>query len=351
MMKFNDLDPRSARENVNLAQIWEPWIEAEDLRRHSYLGTMGYQRRNDTEYLYRKIGKVAKSLGARGPETEAILLGFKDGRERNARRLASLGQEMDREAAILRGLGAGRVPQVAARILREIRISGRDASLRVVGTNALYAYEVLAGVVFEEGATATGDIDLLQDDRKKLKLITDEREAVGLAHIIHERVDRTFAKRGPRDFRLTNDDGYMVELIRPQPRPSHRRMRGQDPIHEDDLYGAPIEGLQWLVHVPSVEALAVDERGYPVPMTCPDPRVWVAHKLWLADRENRSAIKKHRDRGQAEVMIRLLGARLQQFAFDARFMDSVPQALRPGLIRALEEADAPGAPTGNRPAW
>jgi hypothetical protein len=65
--------------------------------------------------------KVGKSLGARGPETEAILSGFKEGRERNARRLGSLGQEMDREAAILRGLGAWRVPQVAARILREIR--------------------------------------------------------------------------------------------------------------------------------------------------------------------------------------------------------------------------------------
>lgn len=121
--------------------------------------------------------KVGKILGARG-QTEAILLGFKEGRERNARRPGSLGQEMDREAAILRGLGAGRVPQVAARILREIRINGKGAALRVVVTNALYAYEALAGVVFEEGTTATGDSDLLQDDRKKLKLITEQREAV-----------------------------------------------------------------------------------------------------------------------------------------------------------------------------
>ncbi len=36
-MLFNELDHRVARERINLSQVWQAWIEAEDLRRHSFL--------------------------------------------------------------------------------------------------------------------------------------------------------------------------------------------------------------------------------------------------------------------------------------------------------------------------
>ena len=36
-MLFNELDQRVARERINLSQVWQAWIEAEDLRRHSFL--------------------------------------------------------------------------------------------------------------------------------------------------------------------------------------------------------------------------------------------------------------------------------------------------------------------------
>lgn len=103
--------------------------------------------------------------------------------------------ELDRQAAILRGLGAGRLPRVAAQVLRELRIHGKGTALRVVGTNAIYAYEALAGVMFEVGATATGDIDLLLDDRQRMRLITDEREVIGIKRLIQERVDKSFQPR------------------------------------------------------------------------------------------------------------------------------------------------------------
>lgn len=92
--------------------------------------------------------------------------------------------------------------------------------MRVIGTNALYAYEALAGVVFDEGATATRDINLLQDDRRRLRLLTDDRVFTGLDRLIQGRVDSSFQPRTNRDFRLTNKDGYMVELIRPEHRPA-----------------------------------------------------------------------------------------------------------------------------------
>ena len=136
-MLFNELDNRTARERINLSQVWQAWIEAEDLRRHSFLGTMAFEQRDGTDYLYRRIGPVGKSLGPRSSGTEQLLERFKASREQNKTRLQTLSENLNTQAAILRSLGAGRMPIVPARILRELRIHGKQTGLRVIGTNAL----------------------------------------------------------------------------------------------------------------------------------------------------------------------------------------------------------------------
>lgn len=77
---------------------------------------------------------------------------------------------MNTQAAILRGLRHTRLPETAARVLREMRIHRRNHSARVVGTNALYAYKALAGVLFEEGLTPTVD----PSDRSPVDLLLSE---------------------------------------------------------------------------------------------------------------------------------------------------------------------------------
>ena len=89
-MFFNELDNRTARERINLSQVWQAWIEAEDLRRHSFLGTMTFEQRDKTDYLYRRIGPVGKSLGPRSSDTEQLLKRFKASREQNKTRLHTL---------------------------------------------------------------------------------------------------------------------------------------------------------------------------------------------------------------------------------------------------------------------
>ena len=60
--------------------------------------------------------------------------------------------------------------------------------------------------------------------------------------------------RGPRDFRAFNADGFFVDLIRPE----DDLMRTRDPRatlgdRQDDLPGAPLAGLQWLISAPRFE--------------------------------------------------------------------------------------------------
>ena len=47
--------------------------------------------------------------------------------------------------------------------------------LLVVDTNALFAYEALAGKQIASGLTANGDIDLLLDPRRRISFVTGEK--------------------------------------------------------------------------------------------------------------------------------------------------------------------------------
>lgn len=344
MTQYNDLDARTNRERVDMTQLWNAWIEADDLRRHSFRGSIGWEARNGRDYLYSRKRGVVKSLGPRSPDTEQTHAAFHQGREANKARLSSLSVEIDRQAAVLRSLNAGRLPIMAARTLRALRTHDKTATIRVIGTNALYAYEALAGVVFNSESTAPGDVDILVDDRNRLRLLTEADEQIGLTRLVQQEVDKTFQSRGTMDFRLTNDKGYMIEFVRPEPTPAYRSMPGADPLETGDIRPAPIAGLQWLINSPVVEVIVLDERGFAAPMRCPDPRYWAVHKLWLSRRSDRDAQKKIRDQQQADVILRLIAERLPQFPFDAGFRNMLPKELA-GMLD-------PGASLGPiKPSW
>lgn len=326
MMEFNDLDARVVRERIDMAQLWNAWSEADQLRRHSFLGSMNWETRNGRQYLYSRKGKVSKSLGPRSDATETVFAAFAEGKRDNADRLKALKGEMERQAGVLRALDAGRLPVTAARTLRALRDHSKRTNIRVVGTNALYAYEALAGVAFGSSSTATGDIDYLVDDRNRLKLVADDGDPTGLTRLIQAKVDRTFQPRRAGDFRLTNRHGYMIEFVRPQPNPAWRKRPGADPIEEGDV--APIAGRQWLVNAPAVDATVLDARGFPAAMRCPDPRFWVLHKAWLSEREGRSLERRGRDRSQAVLVTRLLREKLPHLPFNEAFLAKVPRELR-----------------------
>lgn len=325
-----------------MAQLWDAWISADDLRRHSFRGYIGWETRSGHEYLYSRKRSVMKSLGRRNAETEHIHRAFHEGRNANKARLISLSAEMERQAAVLRSLNAGRLPVMAARSLRALRTHDKAATIRVIGTNALYAYESLAGVAFNSAATATGDVDILVDDRNRLRLLTDGDEQIGLTRLVQKSVDASFQSRGTMDFRLTSDKGYMIEFIRPEQRPNHRRMPGAEPLETDDIRPAPIIGLQWLVNAPVIEVVVIDARGFPAPMRCPDPRYWAIHKMWLSLREDRDPQKKIRDKQQADVMMSLIAEKLPQFPVDKAFRQGLPKELATHLkLVEVHEATQP----------
>ncbi|MEA1831680.1 nucleotidyltransferase domain-containing protein [Methylobacterium durans] len=328
-MLFNDLNGDQARQTIDTEQVFRAYSSARAEFEGSYAGSIAWKTVRGRAYLYRKRRNAWKSLGPRSPATEAIDHAFRTGRVRAKDRLAGLARRLDEMAPVNRALRLGRAPVMAARIMRALADARLTVSaIEIVGTNALYAYERLAGVQIAGAHLATADVDLLLDARASLKLLAPDIAVTGLAGLL-QRIDKSFVVMGRESFRAVNRDGYMVDLITPSPqnrlRTSERTRIGTD---ASDLNAVEIEGLVWLVNSPKVRAVVLDERGYPFEMVVPDPRAFALHKAWLAEREDREPLKRRRDAAQGRLVAGLVADRLPHLRFDDSALGAIPQALR-----------------------
>lgn len=338
---FTELNNDQRREVVNTRQRFQAWRNAQD-RERGFRGSMVWDETKGHEYLLRSYyddrgRRRQKSLGRRSPDTEQAKLQFEIGRGVAKAARKTLDGAVERQAAINRALGLGRVPLTAARILRNLSQHGLlGHGVRVVGTNALYAYEAACGVHIDAEVTATGDIDLLFDSRVSLRLVAAEDVAVGSLLEILKKADSSF-KQTRRRYRAENDEGYFVDLIKPQLNPPWKKSR-QSIGGADDLEAAEIEGLSWLENTPAFGQTVIDERGYPLTLTSPDPRAFAIHKLWLSERPRRDPLKKARDHAQAMTVAQLVRQHLQHLPFDKNELRMLPLAVVETAIRAFASA-------------
>jgi hypothetical protein len=240
-------------------------------------------------------------------------------------RWKNLRETMDRQAAVNRALGLGRVPLIGARIMRALdRFGMLGAGIRILGTNAIYGYEASSGVRIDPGLTATEDIDLLLDARGGLAFFADPDVSESSLMKVLQRVDASF-ERSRQTFRAVNRDGYLVDLIKPMQNPPWREARDKVGSDPEDLSAVEIEGLDWLQNAPAFEAIAIDERGEPTRIIAADPRVWAAHKLWLSRRADREPLRRQRDAAQAEAVAALVTNYLTHLPFDAEQLRMLPK--------------------------
>lgn len=328
MPDFVELNNDQRREVVNTRQRYQAWRAAAD-REYGFRGSMVWDESGGRRYLLRSFynetgNRRQKSLGPESPETIEMKARFD--RERmfavNVRRNQDL--VIERQAAINRVLGLGRVPTLTARILKLLDKRGLlGKGIRVVGTNALYAYEAACGVLLDPGLTTTEDIDLLLDTRKQLYLLGDpELPDESLLQLLKQ-ADRSFAKTR-QSFRARNDDGYMVDLIRPLPTPPWRTGSGRVG-NTDDLEAAEIEGLAWLENAPSFEQVAIDDKGFPLRIVAADPRVFAVHKHWVSLQQGRDPVKRARDRAQARTTAALVRHYLPHLPFLPEELRMIPK--------------------------
>lgn len=328
-MHFQELNNDQRRELVNSGQRFQALRDAKRAR-NAQRGSLTWVESKGHEYLvrsaYDKAGsRKQTSLGARSPATETMKTDFDATRIAAEDRWKNLRETMDRQAAVNRALGLGRVPLIGARIMRALDGFGMlGAGIRVLGTNAIYGYEASSGVRLDPGLATTEDIDLLFDARGGLTFVGDDDVSESSIMKILRRVDTSF-ERSRQTFRAQNRDGYLVDLIKPMPNPPWRESPDRVGSDPDDLSAVQIEGLDWLQNSPAFEAIAIDEKGEPTRIVAPDPRVWAAHKLWLSRRSDREPLKRHRDAAQAEAVAALVSNYLTHLPFDPDQLRMLPQ--------------------------
>lgn len=341
-MERFEMTGEQRRVYVDMTQLHEAYMDA-FFKSRAYRGGMHWKKAKGKEYLFRSLDRYGygKSLGARSDETEAVYNDFHNRKQMISGRLRKLKERLRSQARFCKAARIARVPRVVTAILRHLeehRLLGRN--IQVVGTHALYAYEARAGIHLDKGLLATQDMDLLWDVRPKLRLWAAEGvDPEGLVDILH-RADRSFELLGKAGFRAANEAGYMVDLIKPEPKSfaakEKRRVGG-----DSDLTAAEIKNLQWLVSAPKFDQIVIGDDGFPARMIVPDPRAFALHKLWVSNRKNRPAVKKKRDRAQALAVCKLTLGYMPEFEFKKEELRMFPKDVVADGVQILEGAELP----------
>jgi hypothetical protein len=327
-MQLSELTAGQRRQLIDAQQAFRAWRTADREFRHSYRGQMYWRKVRGREYLSRKYHNVWEQIGPRSPDTEKIKEDYTAQRTNLRSRLSRLAKRLDDMAPLNKAMGLGRVPGIAARVLRKLDESALlGTHVFVAGTHALYAYEARSGILFSGELTTTTDIDFLWDARQRFTFLMQDINQRGVIGLLKQ-VDETF--RRTATYQAENADPYLVEMIRPLRKDEVLRQEIQMSKAEGDFEPASIEGLQWLLNAPKFEEIAMGEDGRPVLISCVDPRAFALHKLWLSKRETREGIKRRRDELQARA-VAAVATQYMGLKFERRALTGLSQELANGV--------------------
>jgi hypothetical protein len=347
-MKENHFKPSEWSDNqrrvfIDTAQLYEAHLAAFRESR-SYRGGMHWKKSKGREYLFRSKDRYGygKSLGPRNAENEKILADFKNAKSRAQARLASMKAQLKEQARFCKAAMIQRVPRIVGSILRALdqrRLLGKN--VMVIGTNAIYAYEAAVGVFVDRPILSTVDVDLLWDVRAPLHLSAGDEppSEAGLIELLRK-TDRSFERMDARRFRAVNKDGYMVDLLKPEPRPvlkSEPRRMGD----HSDLEAAEIRNLQWLASAPKFSQVVIGDDGYPAAMVCPDPRCFALHKNWMSTQPDRDPLKKQRDRNQSIAVAYLVHRYMPQHKFAPSELRMFPKEVVDAATAEISNLELP----------
>ncbi len=257
----------------------------------------------DAKYLVRTTPAGAEtSLGPRTPENVAIYERFTQRKRESAERVSGLKAALEQHQRLNRALRMGRVDPLVVALLGRLVSTQLSPHFRVVGTQALYAYEATAGVRLDSETLAT---------RKRILFSTQLVKVDSSMLGVLKKVDNTFRIRKSQKYTAVNKDGFEVDIIR-------RERTGDDPHpiklsdDDDDFWVVQARRANVLLDSPGFSAVIVATNGTMARMNTVHPATFVAFKRWMAGQPDREALKRRRDVLQADAVQELLDKHLPQ---------------------------------------
>ncbi len=300
----------------------------------SYKGGMHWKKIKGRQYLFRTRDRYGngKSLGRRGPETEEIIKEFQESKKDLKEQISEIKKRLNVHARFCRAARIQRVPRIVTgivRILDQQNMLGKN--MHVIGTNAMYAYEASAGVLFENQILMLKDKDV----SSRLTLVIDRETEDSDLISIFKKVDRSFEPAGA--FKAVNKNGYVVDLVKPEPKYIFSRAMNIDEKYDERA--AETQNLQWLISSPKFTQIVIGDDGYPALLKVPDPRAFALHKLWLSKQHDRDPLKKQRDIEQAIAVLNLVVQYLPEYTFDDTELRMFPEDVVMAAQEKIKEID------------
>jgi len=328
MLDIVELNENQRRHLIDSRQLWDAFDEALR-RRQSLSGGMSWKTVKDHDYLVKTFNdprsgvKKMTSIGVRSPETEQILVDFQRAKAAAGERYDSLDARLKEQSRLAKAIGIGRVPNISAKILRCLHWAGYlGTNVWVAGTHSLFAYESAAGVVISRDLMVTEDLDLFLEARSIMHLTVNGVPQDRLLDVLRK-ADRSF-DRSQNTYRAVNKNGFFVDLIKAAPTPPWKDE--PDGFGVDDLVASPVINMRWLQHAPKFDSIAIAEDGFPVPLSCTDPRAFALYKLWMGTQDpSRDPVKRRRDVAQANVVAEIVHLYLPQLPFEPKHLRSFPR--------------------------
>lgn len=298
---FTPFSNDSQRVSANLEQIYRAWLDARK-QLDALPVSMYWAAKDNTEYLYVKSSSTdnGTSIGPRSLDTEKQLAEFTLTKEELKARIQSFDAVIQERAALYRRLRLPSLPDRQAEILRKLDIEellGND--LLVVGTNAFVAYELFIGAKLPTGNEETEDFDLAWCRGSKVSLATllgiKPAKTKTLFSVLKS-IDSSYRISPRKPYQAVSSDGYEVELLAAPSTHPLPKNEAFDPM-------ASLIEQEWLLKGTAVSVVVATIRGRAAPLVVPDPRWMALHKLWLADKLERRADKKDKDRRQGNVLL------------------------------------------------
>jgi len=305
-MNYIALSDNAARQVIDSTTIFDEFVRVKN-QVLPYAGGMYWKRQGDYEYLVKTSpDNRQRRVGPRSAETEKTYQEFTARKATLEARLKSLRGALTDAERLNKALKAGRVPSIVVSVLQTLEDAGLGQHFTVVGTHALYAYEVAAGVRIVQGALATQDVDLLWDARKRVRFVTDLEKIDSSMLGVLQRADATFLRKEGQFETAINAKGFEVDFLRRQP-------EGDDPHpfrfsdDEDDLWPVQAVRASVLTNAPRFEQVLISVTGRMTLMRTIAPESFVEFKRWMAAKvPQRAESKRRRDLRQADIVQAML---------------------------------------------
>ena len=227
-----------------------------------------------------------------------------------------------------------RVPETIIRIVRRLEMDGlTGATVTVIGTHALHAYEFAAGVFIE---VPKGSPFWSGAAQKLTLAATRPIPPDDLLRLLGQ-ADRSFQPLTGNGFQAVNKADFLVKLARPPV----VRVQTRPALHDAPGPAVPADSgdLTALLGAPKFSQVVIGKRGTPTTLVVPDPRALALHKLWLSQQEDREPEDRSRDRAQAMALAELILRYLPQYYFFSSQLNLFPpEVVRPaqGLVEGYE---------------